>query len=163
MQINRTCKVCPNKFSAIKVTQFFCSRKCFKKDYYLRTKSKIEDRIQNPTYPIKQCSFCETSSQLSFDPVESPQLFNAWGCPHCGATNRLVWQYGEKANSYQMLKSILITFHSNSVNSERIEPQPYRLPVMRPEHGNAKIVVMTCDIINIVDIQRNNRKKILFS
>jgi hypothetical protein len=108
MRINRTCKICGDPYKAIKVTQFFCSRKCFKRDYYLRTKSRIQEREQHPTYPIKKCGYCLVSSMLNFDPLDSPDMFNAWGCPACGATNKLVWEHQNSPNSYQIISGILI-------------------------------------------------------
>jgi endogenous inhibitor of DNA gyrase (YacG/DUF329 family) len=165
MKINRTCKICGKQFQAIKTTQFFCSRKCFKRDYYARTKIKLQDSKQKPNFPIKICNFCEESSRLSFDPVISAHLYNAWACPKCGATNRLIWEHMHKPNSHQIISKILISFSSSFqvMQNTIIQRQTYHLPILRPEQGNPYVVIMTCENLNIVDIQKRNRKKIVFS
>ena len=165
MRIKRTCKICGDEFSAIKTTQFFCSRKCFKRDYYLRTKSKIVDTQLNPTYPIKKCSFCFESARLNFDPMRTPELFNAWGCPHCGATNQLIWEHQNNPNSYQIISKLLISMQLTAPITQQaeIQYQKYQIPIQRLEQGNPSVVVLTCETLNILDIQKKNRKKIVFS
>jgi DNA-directed RNA polymerase subunit RPC12/RpoP len=165
MRINRRCKICGKQFYAIKITQFFCCRKCFKKDYYFRTKVKLQEEKQNPHYPIKKCSFCSEVSKLNFDPTELPQLFDAWACPYCGATNKLIWEYHGNPNSYQAIKSILVSFKTQfSQNmSSSCHYQTYQIPIMKLDSGNPSIIVMTCEKLNITDIQRKNRKRLLFS
>lgn len=169
MRIQRTCKICGDPFAAIKTTQFFCSRKCFKRDYYLRTKVKQEEEGNlNKKYPQKQCPFCEEYSILDFDPVTRPQDFNHWFCPHCKASNELIWKHQHKYNSHQIISEILITFEATiEYTADYEKPQKqmeiYRLPVTRPELGNRSIVVMACEMLNMMDIRKNNRKKILFS
>ncbi len=163
MEIKRNCKICGSDFSAIKTTQFFCSRKCFKRDYYVRTKVEIINEKQNPNYPIKYCSFCGESSKLDFDPLVDPHLYKAWGCPSCGATNRLILEYQDKPNSKQIIQQFLSSLEIQI--SQVIEPQyqTYHLPISNPEMGNNQIVVMTCEELNILDIQKGSRKKIVFS
>lgn len=165
MKIIRTCKVCGDKFTAIKVTQFFCRRKCFKKDYYVRTKDKSQDTEQHPVYPTKTCSFCEISSQLDFDPVRAPEKFNAWGCPHCGATNQLVWEYQHETNSFQIISSILVSFQFNTINCSVHPPQfqTFRLPVVRPGLENSTILVMSCEPMDFAETQKRDRKKLSFT
>jgi len=165
MRIPRTCKVCGKKFIAIKTTQFFCCRRCFKKDFYQRNKDKNQENSENPHYPTKTCLFCEEKSQLDFDPVRNPERFNAWGCPHCGATNKLVWEHQNNSNSYQIISNILISIQSNPITFEQPQPQyqPFYLPIMRPGQGNPGILVMTCETLSIADMQKKNRKKLLFS
>lgn len=165
MRINRTCKICGDPFSAIKVTQFFCSRKCFKKDYYVRTKSKIQEAHQQPTFPIKGCAFCQMKSMLSFDPLDNPQMFNAWACPNCGCTNQLVWEHQNNSNSYQVISNILMSLQAASSQPVKIEVQyqTYQIPITRLENGNKDVLVLTCETLDIIDIQKRNRKKILFS
>ena len=93
MRIQRVCKICGRTFFAIKTTQFFCSRKCFKKDYYIKT--KIKKQKQSRVFPEKHCSYCGETSRLTFDPLEFPELFKDWACPKCGITNKMMWKYGE--------------------------------------------------------------------
>lgn len=163
MRISRSCKICGNHFSAIKVTQFFCSRKCFKKDYYIRTKGKLQDEEEHPTHPLKNCNLCHEQSRLSFDPVSHPKEFDAWGCPKCGATNELIWQYQDSPNSYQEIRSVLVSMsiQSSSVLTE-VKYETYKLPASRPEQGSPHIVVLSCETVIISDLQKKNRKKILF-
>lgn len=166
MKINRTCKICGNPFVAIKVTQFFCRRKCFKKSYYLKTKAVIQDRQQNPVFPLKECGFCLKTSKLDFDPLEQPKLFNAWGCPYCGATNKLIWEYQDNPNSYQIINRIIISVQmlSQSIQQQKQTTyQTYHLPINRLEQGNPSVVILACEKMNIFDIHKKNRKKILFS
>lgn len=164
MRIKRTCKICGDTFSAIKVTQFFCRRKCFKRDYYLRTKAKEVEMEQKPSYPVKKCGFCQISSRLSFDPLDNPEMFNAWGCPMCGATNKLIWEHQNRSNSYQIISQILVSMSSMQAPATlAVQYQTYQIPVQRLEHGNPSVVVLTCETLNILDIQKKDRKKILFS
>lgn len=163
MRINRTCKICGGDFSAIKVTQFFCSRKCFKRDYYLRTRANQQDEEHHPNYPTKKCAYCEESSQLNFDPIKNKEKFNAWSCPHCGVTNRLLWDHRDAPNSYQIISSIMITIKRPAVELQPQIYQTYKLPVPRLEQGNKSIVVMTCETLDILDIRKKDRKKIVFS
>ena len=161
MRIKRTCKVCGDSFSAIKATQFFCRRKCFKRDYYLRMKAKEVDNVQHPTFPLKKCGFCQVTSMLSFDPLDNPEMFNAWGCPMCGATNKLVWEHQNSPNSYQTISQILASIQMPQ--TIEVQYQTYQIPIQRLGEGNPGVVVMTCETLNILDIQKKNRKKILFS
>jgi len=163
MRTERICKICGNKFLAIKTTQFFCSRKCFKKDYYVRMKIKELEKDQNPKYPSKQCGLCGKVSQLDFDPIKNPQKFNAWGCPHCGATNALVWEYQDNPNSHQLINNIIISVQAQVILDTTPQYQIYHLPVNRIEQGNQEIIVMTCEELNILDVQKRDRKKLSFS
>ena len=165
MRIQRKCKVCGEKFIAIKVTQFYCRRKCFKKDYYNRTKDKSQEKEDHPVYPTKTCSFCQIRSQLNFDPLHSPEAFNAWGCPHCGATNKLVWEYQHNSNSYQIISNILVSFQFNQSGATfQHQYQTYHLPIMRLGQGDPSVLTMTCEPLKkMEDIQKKDRKKLLFS
>jgi hypothetical protein len=163
MRIRRICKICGEPFYAIKTTQFFCCRKCFKKDYYLRQKIRIqEERQKGPIYPIKECGFCLKKAQLNFDPLDKPSLFNAWACPYCGATNKLVWENQNKPNSYQIISEILATINFTPVTFQH-QYRTYQIPIQRLEQGNPHVIVMACGRTNIMDIQCNGRKKISFS
>ena len=163
MMIDRICKICGKRFFAIKTTQFFCCRRCFKKDFYMRTKIKLQEQHQTPTYPKKYCDFCETMSELNFDPIALPRLFNTWRCPKCGVSNDLIWKNFEKPHSHQIISQILVSM-SNEIHQEVMPKyQVYHLPIARPEQGNPSIVTLTCEMLNILDIQKANRKKIIFS
>jgi hypothetical protein len=167
MKFKRICKICGNEFTAIKSTQFFCKRKCFKKSYYLKLKDRIQDMQYNPAYPLKECGFCLKTSRLPFDPIKKPKLYDSWGCPYCGATNELVWKNQDTPNSYQVISEILISIQmfSGSIVQQKKEPvyEIYQLPIPRLEQGSQKVIIMPCEKMNIFDIQKKNRKKILFS
>ena len=166
MKMLRRCKICGKEFTAIKSTQFFCSRKRFKKAFYQKTKEHIQEmRNKGPVYPSKECSFCLKTSKLNFDPVDKPKLFDSWGCPYCGATNKLVWENQDKPNSYQIISQILVTIHSTTIIQQPCQKvyMTYHLPVNRLDQGNPSFLIMACDKLDIFDIQRKNRKKISFS
>ena len=86
MQLKRKCKICGKKFTAIKNTQFFCQRKCFKKDYYRRTKLKLAE-IESRT-PTFNCLVCGTITKLTFDPIKDEVSFGSFICPSCGIPRR---------------------------------------------------------------------------
>jgi len=162
MKLKRKCKICGNSFVAIKTTQFFCCRKCFKRDYYNRTKIRLRQQEQAPpNYPIKECSFCEKRSKLNFDPLEHPKLYDTWQCPYCGVTNSLIWKHQNDSNSHQIISNILMTMDIQ-INTTPLY-QTYKLPIISPEQGNPAFIVMTCESLDITEIQKQNRKKILFS
>jgi hypothetical protein len=167
MRIMRKCKICGDEFYAIKETQFFCKRQCFKRDFYRRTRDILLGEERNPHFPTKKCGYCEKTSKLNFDPVLHPELFSSWECPYCGAPNRLVWKNQNLPNSHQVIGSILAVMKANytSQMGENRPPQyqTYKIPILNPENGNPSIVVMTCEILNILDIQKRNRKRIIFS
>ena len=41
MNIQRSCQTCNKIFKATKINQFYCCRNCFKKAYYIRTKTIV--------------------------------------------------------------------------------------------------------------------------
>lgn len=166
MRMQRRCKICGKEFTAIKTTQFFCCRRCFKKAFYQKTKEHIqEERARGPIYPMKECSFCLKTSKLNFDPVENPKLFDDWECPHCRVTNKLIWENHDNSDSYQVIKEILVSTQSISIvqRTQTKVYMTYHIPITPLEKGNQSIIVMPCDRLDIFDIQRKNRKKISFS
>ena len=167
MQIKRKCKICGQDFTAIKTTQFFCCRRCFKKDFYQRTKNRIQDGRQNPVFPSKECGFCLKVSKLEFDPIKHPDLYDNWKCPHCMATNKIIWENQDNPNSYQIISQIVVSIQYVERTVIQQKPIPvyrvYQLPINRLEHGNPSIIVMPCEKVDFFDIQRKNRKRILFS
>ena len=163
----RQCKICGKEFTAIKTTQFFCCRRCFKKAFYQKNKEHIQEiQSRGPVYPSKECSFCLKTSKLNFDPVEKPKLFNDWSCPNCDTTNKMVWENQDNPNSYQVISRILASIHCTGTivqQCQKVVYTEYHLPVSRLEQGNPSFIVMACEKLDIFDIQRKNRKKISFS
>jgi transcription elongation factor Elf1 len=87
MKLKRKCKICGKSFTAIKNTQFFCQRKCFKKDYYQRTKKKLAElEARRPTFT---CAVCDTTTKLDFDPIKDEVSFGLLICTNCGIPRRV--------------------------------------------------------------------------
>lgn len=78
MKLDRICKNCGNNFFAQKHKQFFCSRKCFKKDYSLKKKSEFSGK-----FPLYKCPKCYNSVELNFDPIKNAQRWIGFECPYC--------------------------------------------------------------------------------
>ena len=163
MNIQRVCKICGKTFTAIKTTQFFCSRKCFKKDYYLKTKIHIQELNQNPKYPSKCCAYCETTSNLNFDPIKYPRLFETWSCPICGVNNKMVWKYQDFPNSHYLIHKLIINLPASTQGIVQPKYQIYQIPITHPDQCTTNILTLACEVINILDIQKLKRKKIVFS
>lgn len=81
MRLKRQCQICGKDFIAIKHTQHFCQRKCFKKDYYQRTKLKLAE-LESRT-PQFKCPICSVSTKLDFDPIKNEVSFGLFVCPFC--------------------------------------------------------------------------------
>jgi hypothetical protein len=94
MVIIRACKICGKIFSAQMITNIFCCRKCFKKDYYRRMKVLEKHQNNNPKFPSKRCASCGSITQLEFDPKKHPHLFDIWRCPDCNISNKDTWKLG---------------------------------------------------------------------
>lgn len=107
MKISRKCPICNKQFIAIKVTQLYDKRSCFKKSYYAKIKARLRTEASNPVYPKKECGFCKTISQLNFNPIRYPHLFDSWECPVCGVNNQILWKYQEQNNSYEIIQNLL--------------------------------------------------------
>ena len=166
MKLKRRCKICGEEFIATKTTQFFCCRKCFKKDFYYRTKNHIQDLARNPVFPSKQCGFCLKVSKMDFDPIKYPRMFDHWACPQCGATNKIIWENQDKPNSHQIIGEILLTIQYSQTQIIQQKPAAYRVyqvPVNRLEQANPLVITMPCEKMNFFDINRKDRKRILFS
>lgn len=120
MQIKRNCKVCGKKFIAIKKTQLYDNRRCFKRAYYLRTKARLQQRAL--LFPTKTCGFCNVVQYLKFDPIKVPYLFDSLECLNCGVSNNMIWKYQDRENSREIIQSIITstkTYHP----APRIEPE----------------------------------------
>lgn len=158
MKVQRVCKICGRTFFAIKTTQFFCSRKCFKKDYYIKV--KINKQKQSRIFPEKKCPYCEETSKLTFDPVSKPELFQEWACPKCGVPNRLIWKYNGVQSSKAAIKSII---EDNKILPQEQQYQTYNIPVVRPEECDSNpVIILSCEKTSILEIQKLDRKKITF-
>ena len=85
MRIEKKCKVCGNSMVAIKTNQYFCSRKCFKKDYNIRKREERKyDRENNPArYGYYQCTACGLKSILPYSPKRYKARFETYECPGC--------------------------------------------------------------------------------
>lgn len=91
MKLKKCCKTCGKEFEAIKDGQFFCSRKCFKKDYYQRNRDKIKELEKKR--PVYHCSVCSYPSEMPFDPVKNYSKFSEFACPFCGMPRAIVVEY----------------------------------------------------------------------
>lgn len=78
MRIERLCKFCKKKFYAGKRKQLFCSRKCFKQNYY---NLKRLDTLSN--FPLYRCPKCGESTKLNFDPSKKGVNWIGFKCPWC--------------------------------------------------------------------------------
>ena len=89
MKIQKSCKTCGKEFTAIKTTQYFCSRKCFRKDYHHR---KREEEANRPIkFPAYTCQDCGRRSILDFDPLDSIEKLDTYNCPYCDFCPRQGW------------------------------------------------------------------------
>lgn len=76
-QIN--CKTCDESFVPKSEKNIFCSRKCFKKDFYRRKKNEVIEI----TFPDFICKSCNNKAALNFDPIENPEIWLKFRCPNC--------------------------------------------------------------------------------
>lgn len=76
---------------AIKTTQLFCRRACFKKDFYRRNKSRMDEAAKR--LPQYSCPVCGESTPLLFDPIKSPALLGNFVCPHCGIPRSVIFDF----------------------------------------------------------------------
>ena len=117
MRIQRKCQICKTSFIAIKTTQLFCQRRCFKRGYYLRTKERLDREAAHPSYPQKMCSFCHKVSTLTFDPIKNEKGFNEWSCPFCYVTNRIIWENQDNVSSHQRVTTLLMFLQSRQTET----------------------------------------------
>lgn len=163
MEIERICKECGKKFIAIKTNQFFCCRRCFKKDFYTKTKIKNQLSCENPKYPLKKCQFCGESFYLDFDPKKHPDKFNNCTCPKCGVSNKVIWRYQNDCNSRISIMNFLVSNKDIYIEKQSIEYKVYHIPINIPEQCSNNIITLSCENIDLLDIHKKNRKKITFS
>ena len=69
----------------IKTTQYFCSRKCFKKDYNARKREERKvDRETNPArFGWYNCTACGARTPLPYSPKRYKVKFETYECPEC--------------------------------------------------------------------------------
>jgi len=90
MEIRKQCKTCGKEFTAIKTTQLFCCRKCFRKDYNDRKREEFLNRqMKHPAY---SCQECGRRCLLDFDPSKNTKMFDKFECPYCGYSPRKGWE-----------------------------------------------------------------------
>ena len=73
------CKTCGEEFTPKSEKNIFCSRKCFKKDFYIRKKNEVIVI----TFPDFICKNCGNKFSLDFDPIEDPEKWLSFRCPDC--------------------------------------------------------------------------------
>lgn len=74
------CKVCQTEFLPKSQKNIFCSRKCFKKDFYHRKKAEELASIKFPTF---LCPSCDEEITLEFDPLKNEVAWTSFLCPFC--------------------------------------------------------------------------------
>ncbi len=70
-------------FFATKEKQLYCSKSCFKKEYFRKKKLEGKDK-----FPIYICRECGKKVELSFDPLREPNFWDAFKCPFCHPESR---------------------------------------------------------------------------
>lgn len=87
------CKTCNEKFLPKSERNQYCSRKCFKKDYYHKKKAEELNNKKNPTFT---CPNCDQHITLSFDPVKDAFKWLHYKCNGC---NTLMISVSEEINT----------------------------------------------------------------
>lgn len=77
MKISRICKSCKKDFVAQKTKQWYCSRRCFKQDYFRKSKDKPG------LFPVFVCEDCGLVTELRIDPVKDEFFWTDFKCPGC--------------------------------------------------------------------------------
>ena len=119
MKIPRICKNCGDEFLAIKETQRWCSRQCFKRSYYQEVRAREEEALKHPVFPKKRCGFCGNLIQLDFDPIRQPALYEEKPCPFCSATNLMIWHNSYLTNSAQIISGLIEIRHSIATRQQK--------------------------------------------
>lgn len=108
--MTKICLSCKKEFESNIKPQKFCTRRCFKQDYYSKQKQKERDENSRfSKFPIKHCDLCGRDTQLDFDPKKHFALFNGWECPHCHVPNKMLWKYHNTPNSRAVIMQFLIS------------------------------------------------------
>lgn len=93
MQIATKCKVCEKPFTAIKHTQLFCCRKCFKKDYAIRKRNEMVVENARTKHYIYACALCNHRSEIPFNPMKDQRAAATYICPFCGIPRQTIWEH----------------------------------------------------------------------
>ena len=83
MREERICRSCKNKFEAKKYKQWYCSKRCFKKDYFQRVNKKEYGM------PSFICEVCGATWKLQTDPISDPLFWTNFKCPNCFPETRV--------------------------------------------------------------------------
>lgn len=112
MRIKKNCKTCGKQFTAIKTTQFFCSRKCFRKDY--NKKKREEEQNRPKKYPGYNCANCKKISLMNFDPISNSKMFDEFECPYCGYSPKFGWDNRHKIKEQPTITVMHAGFFSST-------------------------------------------------
>ena len=74
------CKTCGKLFMPKSEKNRFCTRKCFKKDFYHRKKG---EEISAGKFPRFTCPSCGQKITLDFDPAKDTFRWLHYSCPGC--------------------------------------------------------------------------------
>lgn len=74
------CRACQKAFVPKSGRNIFCTRKCFKKDYWHR---KMAEELNVKKTPEFTCPKCGQHITLDFDPVKNAQKWLHYQCPGC--------------------------------------------------------------------------------
>ena len=88
MRVRKRCETCGRPFLAIKDAQRWCQRRCFKRAYYIRVKSRNAELAKR--LPGFACPLCHSLSQIPFDPLKNGTAFDSFICPYCGIPNKVM-------------------------------------------------------------------------
>ncbi len=115
MYVKRNCNTCGREFFAIKDTQHWCQRRCFKRAYYVRIKARnLELARRRPSY---RCPLCQNLSEISFDPIKNEDAFDNLVCPYCGMPHRVIlshqfdmtFAYGNPGTARFIISSAIVS------------------------------------------------------
>jgi len=74
------CITCKEFFVPKSEKNKFCSRRCFKKDFYHRKRAGEISQNALPRFTCPSCGQCIT---LPFDPVKCEDAWTTYSCPGC--------------------------------------------------------------------------------
>ena len=74
------CKTCGEMFMPKSPKNVFCTRKCFKKNFYHRKKA---ENLNAKKFPSFICPSCGKKVDLDFDPLTNNGKWTQFQCPFC--------------------------------------------------------------------------------